>query len=108
VYFAVIELASVTPDDATRRAFTRFFEDERARLAAVIVVSYGEGFRGAMVRTVLSGILSLAPSFRLGFPRHVVGSVDYAASAAVGVDPSVPRDGQLRAFRMLEATSSRR
>lgn len=108
VFFAVIELESDPPDDATRKAFTRLFEDEERRLGLAVIASKGEGVRGAMVRTVISGIFSLAPSFRLAFPRHVVASVEAAADRAAPALVGVGRDAIVRCFDELGTGAARR
>jgi len=107
VFFASIELASDPPDEEVRRAFTRFFEDARARLACAIIVAKGEGFRGAMVRAIISGIMSLSPSFRLGFPRHVVASVEEGAALATRSVPTLDASSLLQAFQTFTSTSRR-
>jgi hypothetical protein len=101
VFFAVIELTSVPPEQPARRALTRFFEESNDRLSLVVITYRGEGFRGAAVRLVVQAVMSLAPSFRFAFPKHVVGSLEEAAALAQKACPSLDRAQLITAFDAL-------
>lgn len=101
VYFGLVEEASVTPDEAARKVFAKFFEKHRDDLAGFVLTVEAHGFRGAMVRTVVSGILTVLPRFRLGFPRHVVSSLAQAADAARSCSPGIDRHALIEAFEAL-------
>jgi hypothetical protein len=103
VFFAVIETESVPPDNEARKAFTRLFEQNNDRLACAVVTYRGEGFRGAAVRTIVSGIMILPRRFK--FPRHITGSVDEAASLALRHVPGLDTAALLRAFDELSRMS---
>src|SRR5262245_2267823 len=82
VFFGVIETSSAAPEAPARAAFTRFFEENSRRLAAIVVVIRGSGFRAAMVRTIASGIFSLMPRLRIAVPKHIVSSTEEGARLA--------------------------
>lgn len=101
VYFALVEVQSIPPDDKARQACARFFEEHRDDLAGFVLAFQAPGFRGAMVRTVVSGILTALPRFRLGFPRHIVQSLEEAAEAARTCSPGIDRLALIDAFETL-------
>jgi hypothetical protein len=101
VFFAVIEPTSSPPDQATRSAFGRFFEDNADSLAAAVVTIHGEGFRAAMVRTISSAILTLMPRRRVPFPRHIEKSIEDSAQLAAAHTPGLDRQAIVSAFRSL-------
>ena len=103
VFFGVIEIESDPPDTEARERFTKFFEDNADRFACAIVAYRGEGFRGAMVRTIVSGIFHLMPKFRFAFPRQVVGSLDEGATQALKHAPGLDTAALLAAVRELSA-----
>lgn len=89
LYFGIIETASTPPDAAVREGYTRFFEKNNDNLLGLVITQFGEGFRSAAVRTVISGILNMSPRFRLGFPRHVVGTLQEANSHVMALVPEL-------------------
>jgi hypothetical protein len=99
LFWGIIETTSTPPDQEARRRFTSFFEEHSNRLAGMIVTYFGEGFRGAVVRAVVSGIVNLAPMSRFAFPRHVVANLDEAAMLAERLSPELDRAALLQAFR---------
>jgi hypothetical protein len=103
VFFAVIETTSVPPDQAVRRAFIKLFEEQAADLAMALVTIRGEGFRVAMVRTIVAGILTLMP--RLRFPKHIGGSLEQAARVVADHVADIDSAGLLAAFGELAAQS---
>ncbi len=105
VFFGVIELASTPPDQEARQAFSRFFERHGDRLSALVITYRGEGFRAAMIRTVVSGIVSVLPRARFPFPRHVGASLDEASLAALKASPGLHTAGLLAAFESLSKTA---
>jgi hypothetical protein len=105
-YFGVIELASDPPDEAARQAFVKFFEDEAAAIATFVIAYRGEGFRGAMIRAIVSQVVNLLPRSRFPFPRQVVGSVQEAALIAGKHAPGIDSAELIDAFERLHAMTS--
>lgn len=100
-FFAVVEAESTPPDQEARRAFVRFFEESAPSLDCLVLAFRGQGFRGAVVRSVVSNMLDLMPRARFAFPRHVVGSVEEAASLVHRHSPGVDTAALIQAFRAL-------
>src|SRR5437868_3612317 len=71
LFFGVVEEESVPPGDDTRKAFTRFFERHSGSIEVCVVAVEGSGFRVALGRTIVTGVMHLMPRFRFPFPRHV-------------------------------------
>jgi hypothetical protein len=81
IFFGAIETSSAPPDEKTRQAFIRMFDDVGEQLAVALVIIRGDGFRAAMVRVIASGILNFM-RFRVRFPKHIGASLEEAASRA--------------------------
>lgn len=103
VFFAVIEAESPPPEQAARQAIASFFEANADKFSSAVIAYRGEGFRAAMVRTVVSGILNLTARVRFPFAKHVVGSPEEAASLALQHSPGLDTAGLLAAFSRLAA-----
>lgn len=104
IFFAVIELASTPPDTEARRLFTKLFSDYKDQLACAVVAFETSGFRGAMVRAVVSTIFTVG--LRFPFPRHVVSSIGEGATLAERALPGLDRLELLAAFEALRTKGS--
>lgn len=107
-FFAVVEPGSPAPDHDTRQAMLRFFEDSAPTMDSLVCAFVAEGFRAAMVRTVVSSILDLMPRSRFRFPRHIVRSIEEAAPLVHEHAPKVDTAALIAAFRELQATPAPR
>jgi hypothetical protein len=64
-FVCVIEPTCKPPDDELRRASADMIANNEARLRCVAVVIEGDGFRAAIARSVLSGMVLLFPNRRV-------------------------------------------
>jgi hypothetical protein len=76
-FLCVIEPTSKPPDDELRRASAEMIGEHQDRLRCVGVVIEGEGFRAAITRGVLSGMVLLLPNRKV--PVSYLSSVAEAA-----------------------------
>jgi len=106
VFFGVIELASAPPDQEARQGFTRFFEERAKQMACMTVTYRGEGFRGAMIRAIVSAIVSLGPASRGDYPRLVAKTLEEAAAFVERNARGVERAALLEAFESFAAMGS--
>jgi hypothetical protein len=98
VFFGVIELESTPPEQEARQGFTRFFAERAKQMACMTVTYRGEGFRGAMIRAIVSAIVTLGPASRGDYPRLVAKSLDEAAAFVEKHVPAAVRGGLIEAF----------
>src|SRR5580704_2049134 len=64
-FVCVIEPTCKPPDDELRRASADMIAENESRLKCVAVVIEGDGFRAAIARSVLSGMVLLFPNRRV-------------------------------------------
>jgi len=75
-FLCVVAPSAEPPDDAERAASAAMISKHGSNLAAVACVIEGSGFRAAITRTVLSGIMLLT---RTRSPVRLFESVEHAA-----------------------------
>ena len=102
--FAIVEPLSPPPDTDARKALLRFFEQNARDMDALVVAFMAEGFRGAMVRSVVSSVVDLMPRSRFDFPRHTVRSIEEAAAVVPRHAPHIDADALLAAAQQLRST----
>lgn len=83
-FVCVVEPTSEPPDDDIRKAASKMISDHEKDLRCVAMVIEGTGFRSAITRTVLSGILLL---IRTPSP---IKFFDISKSACMWVSTQVP------------------
>jgi hypothetical protein len=98
IWLGIIDPESAAPDDAAKTAFTRFFEDNKDRLAGFVIGVLYDGFRAATTRAVIGLVMNVSPRFRFPFPKHVAKSVADAADLAGGLSAVVDRATLARAI----------
>lgn len=76
-FVCIVEPGCAPPDEELRRASVDMIAEHESRLRCVAVAIEGEGFRAAITRTVLSGMMLLLPNRRV--PVSYVSSVGTAA-----------------------------
>jgi hypothetical protein len=74
---AIIENHAAAPDADARRALAAAFRDHAPSIRAAAIVHEGTGFRGAAIRSIVTGVSLL---IRPGYPHNVTASVDAGAS----------------------------
>jgi hypothetical protein len=96
-YVCVVEPTSEPPDDDIRKASSQMVSSHEKNLKCVALVIEGTGFRSAITRTVLSGIVML---IRTPAP---IKFFDITKSACVWVGTQLPaaRDGLLEEIESL-------
>lgn len=72
---AVIEETAPPPSDLARQGLSRFYKEMAPRMASLLVVPEGSGFRSAFVRGVGMTLSALAPK---SFPFKFIASVGEA------------------------------
>lgn len=105
VWFGVIELESTPPDEATRESFARFFERHRDEFEVFAIAFEGTGFRAAMTRAVISGVMSVLQRSRFTFPRYVCSTAEEALAQAQTSSPGLDAASVLTALRGLRAAA---
>jgi hypothetical protein len=73
---SIVEAASPSPDDATRKNLATFSRDLVKQMELAVIVAEGGGFRGALVRAVGAALTTILPH------RTRFKFVDDVASAA--------------------------
>ncbi len=76
-FVCVVEAGCAPPDEELRRASVSMIAEHESRLRCVAVAIEGNGFRAAITRTVLSGMMLLLPNRKV--PVSYVSSVGNAA-----------------------------
>lgn len=72
----IVEPGAPLPDSDARETIAKFLRAASDHLVVSAVVFEGEGFRGAAVRGVVTGLTMLA---RQSYPHRVFGTIDEAA-----------------------------
>jgi hypothetical protein len=98
-FMCIVQEGTADPDDELRKASAEMITGHGTSLAAVACVIEGSGFRAAITRTVLTGILFLA---RNPAPTRFVESVQ-AAATWIGT-----RIGKPHVAGLVEAVASMR
>lgn len=86
-FLDVVEAGTKPPEDRGRAAFARGMRE--LPLAAAAVVSLGEGFGPALVRSVVTGLVMLArPTFPVEVVKHVDAGCGFLARQVRSVNAS--------------------
>ncbi len=76
-FLCVVESCSPPPKESIRRATLRMFGENRKHVACVASVFEGKGFRAAISRSVLSGMIHVFGTRE--FPAKITDSITHAA-----------------------------
>jgi hypothetical protein len=98
-FLCIVEPTSEPPEDDIRKAASKMISDHDENLKCVAVVIEGTGFRSAITRTVLSGILLLV---RTPAPIKFF-DISKSACAWVGTHVPAARNGLLEEIEALRS-----
>jgi hypothetical protein len=94
----VVPASALTPDAAARTALARMLLNLNGRVSHSALVHEAEGFRAAMIRSIVTGIAALSNP---GFPHRVFARLE---EAVAWMTPKNPH-GRVDALRFTEAVA---
>jgi hypothetical protein len=99
----VVPVSAIAPDGQARAALARLLGQLNGRVSRSAIVHEGEGFRAAMIRSIVTGVVALSNP---GFPHRVFSTLAESVTWMAQADPRFDASKITSAVTKVRATTA--